>query len=242
MSDLHRNSKVWHKITIFHVNSNSGFEVFTKISMADALQFTKEGNILVCVRVMDPYLEHRPDIPIIVDHKGVSPGEIQLSQVLPNTSPVQALNILGSASANHEGSLRRGNTAPRLSIHPGDEYNTREALDAWREWKLKTISGRNCRPPKNFTIIVSVEDTGKDFCHKPVIAYIVQFKCSYCFLFARSFLNMCTSLLASLGIGIPLHQQHRLFQPFSQADSSTSREYGGTGIGLSICQVKSFPI
>lgn len=174
MSDLHRNSKVWHKITIFHVNSNSGFEVFTKISMADALQFTKEGNILVCVRVMDPYLEHRPDIPIIVDHKGVSPGEIQLSQVLPNTSPVQALNILGSASANHEGSLRRGNTAPRLSIHPGDEYNTREALDAWREWKLKTISGRNCRPPKNFTIIVSVEDTGKDFCHKPVIAYIVQ--------------------------------------------------------------------
>jgi signal transduction histidine kinase len=42
------------------------------------------------------------------------------------------------------------------------------------------------------------------------------------------------------GIGIPLHLQHRLFQPFLQADSSTSREYGGTGIGLSICQVSSF--
>lgn len=174
MSTLHRDSKVWHKIMIFHVNSNPNFEVFTKISMADASQFTKEGNILVCVRVMDPYLAHRPDIPIIVEHKGVSPGEIQLSQVLPNASPVQALNLLGSASANYEGSLRRGNTAPRLSIHPGDEYNTREALDAWREWKLKTISGRNCKPPKNFTIIVSVEDTGNGFCHKPVIAYILQ--------------------------------------------------------------------
>ena len=39
------------------------------------------------------------------------------------------------------------------------------------------------------------------------------------------------------GIGIPQFMQSRLFEPFVQADSSTSREYGGTGIGLSICQV-----
>ncbi|KAL8218542.1 hypothetical protein R6Q57_021915 [Mikania cordata] len=36
------------------------------------------------------------------------------------------------------------------------------------------------------------------------------------------------------GIGIPLHAQELVFMPFMQADGSTSRQYGGTGIGLSI--------
>ncbi|GMP53691.1 hypothetical protein CsSME_00019086 [Camellia sinensis var. sinensis] len=36
------------------------------------------------------------------------------------------------------------------------------------------------------------------------------------------------------GVGIPQEAQCRIFMPFMQADSSTSRTYGGTGIGLSI--------
>ena len=53
---------------------------------------------------------------------------------------------------------------------------------------------------------------------------------------AKAQADLITLAVADTGVGMTADQIKKIFQPFSQADASTTREFGGTGLGLAISQ------
>ncbi len=75
-------------------------------------------------------------------------------------------------------------------------------------------------------IINNLLDNAIKFSHEGKIFFSITYK-------EKS--NLLLFEIKDNGIGIPLDKQAHIFETFTQADPSTTRKYGGSGLGLSIC-------
>lgn len=165
------------------------------MSDSPCVQFTKQGSIFLCVRLVDPHFYETIPPPSSQRFlELMDPTQKLLGSEPELIDSQQDVSIKGAVAVRSQLFRKRypQMAPPRLSMKPGP-LSTSACVAQWRDWKPVGGLGLD-----EVTLVVSIEDTG---------------------------------------IGIPKYMQQRLFEPFVQADSSTSREYGGTGIGLSICQV-----
>jgi len=78
---------------------------------------------------------------------------------------------------------------------------------------------------KLLQIILNLLSNAAKFTHKGSIRFDID--CEQ---------DQLTIRVADSGIGIPCNRQEQIFKPFQQADGSITRQYGGTGLGLSVTE------
>lgn len=87
-------------------------------------------------------------------------------------------------------------------------------------------AGISCDPTRLRQILINLVGNGLKFTKNGTVEISVTLDSRPKLLFA----------IKDSGIGIPKDKQELVFESFTQADSVTTRKYGGTGLGLTICQ------
>ena len=145
----------------------------------------------------------------ILDLSKIEKGRLALEQVpfAPVETVQDVLRLFGPRAAQRQIELRLDAPIDHVLIVEGDPLRFRQILVNLTDNALKFT------PRGSVTIALGWE---------PPAAGAAQ--------------GRLTVRVRDTGIGIVREKIGRLFQMFTQADSSTTRRYGGTGLGLAICQ------
>jgi signal transduction histidine kinase/CheY-like chemotaxis protein len=113
-----------------------------------------------------------------------------------------------------------------LSQHKADHQEVTlcfDRIDEKHSWYIGDVT-------RIKQILVNFISNAVKFTHKGKVSVSVEFTDN------ENGETKLTLKVIDEGIGISEENIQKLFQPFSQADSSTTRKFGGTGLGLSICR------
>lgn len=88
--------------------------------------------------------------------------------------------------------------------------------------------------PKNVPLVIADENRLQQIMHNLVGNAIKFTEKGYISLFAEVKDDMLSISISDTGIGIPSDKIYDIFNSFEQGDGSVQREYGGTGLGLSV--------
>ncbi|WP_439133151.1 response regulator [Pseudomaricurvus sp.] len=144
----------------------------------------------------------------ILDYSKIEAGKLELETVPFNLEELieDCIQLFG-ATANKQGIELVGSVTPTTPVHIiGDPTRLRQILI--------NLIGNAFKFTTEGCICVKAQRVAESDLDHPTVRF---------------------SIIDS-GIGIPPEAQDKLFQSFSQADSSTTRKYGGTGLGLAICK------
>ena len=142
----------------------------------------------------------------ILDFSKIEAGRLDL-ECIDFTLEETIKGVLDTFSfqSRKKGLLLQKRIAPDVhEVLKGDPMRLRQVL--------LNIVGNAMKFTDKGSILLEVKDSGEGTADAPMLLFSVS----------------------DTGIGIPVDKRDKIFKSFSQADSSTSRKYGGTGLGLTI--------
>lgn len=147
-------------------------------------------------------------------------SKIEADKVIAERIPFNFYHVVKNAASLFENTAYRKDLKFKVNIAPdvpefiiGDPYRLRQVI-------VNLLSNAF-----KFTRCGEVEIWVKTISSDETVITVADF--------SNTIIQICVS---DTGIGIPEGRMSALFDPFVQADDSTTRIFGGTGLGLAICQ------